>query len=653
MNESSSSGGQTMIIRRIIAFLGILLIIASQFLIYSIPVVENQPPLSVILLAGGGLILFLLSPYIPVKSSIQEKLERIHIPRPAFWIITALILAIISAISLLLFIKSNKTTFIPVLTTWFTAGAFYIFAFRDAELTSGRARQWMSVHRVELMILAGTTLLAALLRFSDLGEYPRVIDGDEGLMGLFAQSTVSGVYANPFALWENFGALYLQAINFIFRIFGISAFSLRFLPALSGTLAIPAIYLFARQVGGKRIAIIASFMLAISHTHIHFSRIASVGYIHSTWLVPLELFLLLRGLEKKKNWLAAAGGVLLAIHFSVYLTSQIIAGLVLAFVIITFLLMRKWFLQVSRQMAAFFGGLLIMILPELFFILKNPNEFFNRLSQDGTFQSGWLQQTMAATGQSAFEVLAGRVAHAFLSLFYYPARDFYGSNIPMLTLFTTVFFLVGLVLALRRLRSPGVLLLNGYFWAPVLAIGIFSVPPSADSYRMLITLPPALLMAAMGIDTTLDLLGVGWNRTRLTYGFIIGTLLLSQAAFNLWAYYGDFVGQCRYEGNLTGRFASYLGKFVKSVDEGSNVYLLSDGTYFYGSHASTDFLSGQRKITNISEPVDTWQSVMNDTIIASPNRIPELQTWIQAHPGGQTHYIRDCSNLILLAYKVP
>ena len=121
-----------------------------------------------------------------------------------------------------------------------------------------------------------------------------------------------------------------------------------------------------------------------------------------------------------------------------------------------------------------------MIMPEFFFIIRNFNEFFNRLSQDGTFQSGWLAQTVINTGQNPVQVLAGRVVHAFLSLIYYPALDFYGSNIPMLTIFASVFFLAGLGIALLRVRKPGMLLLNGYFWAATLAVGIFSVPPSAD-----------------------------------------------------------------------------------------------------------------------------------------------------------------------------
>ena len=369
-------------------------------------------------------------------------------------------------------------------------------------------------------------------------------------------------------------------------------------------------------------------------------------------MVPLELYLLIAGLEKKKSWMAAAGGVLLAIHFTVYLTSQLIVGLILVFMLIALIFMRAWFLPRIRQAAAFWGGFVIMILPELSYIIRSPNVFFDRLAQNGTFQTGWLAETVSQTGQSSVQVLAGRVFHAFLSLIYYPAKDYYGSSIPLLTLFVAVFFLAGLGIALLKVRTPGMLLLNGYFWAATLSIGILSIPPSADSYRMLIAIPPALLMAAIAIDQFLESIGAGWNRARKAYIFVTAGLLLSITGFGLWAYFGDFVGQCRYV-DPTSRFASYLGMSAKSFEEGSPIYLLRDDIFFYGSHASADFLSGGRQITNMPDPIGNWQATSGDTIIASPNRISELETWIHTHPGGETKFVYDCKTLILLSYHLP
>ena len=653
MSQSSEQRESDPKIKRLIAFIGFILIIVGQFLIFAVPAVDDQLPPPTIFFSIAGLLILLLAFLIRPSPSSQARFEKAPSSQPVVWIIIAVIFSILATISMQLFMKHNQAVYAPVLITWFAGGACYVFAFQSRTLTFARLKNWFIKHRTEIFIVSGITLFAAILRFYQLGVHPSIIDGDEGLLGMFAQSSQSGKYANPFALWENFGAFYLQAVYLCIRIFGNTSFALRVLPAVSGTLAIPSLYLLSRQIAGRRVAILSVFLLAISHTHIHFSRIGSVGYIHSTWLVPLELFLLLAGLEKRKTWMTAAGGALLAIHFSVYLTSQVIVGLVIAFMLIALIFMRQWFLSVIKQAGAFWGGFAMMILPELIYILQYPNEFFNRLNQDGVFHTNWLAETIAKTGQSSFQVLAGRVAHAFLSLIYYPAISFYGSKIPMLTLFAAAFFLIGLGIALLRVRKTGMLLLNGYFWAPTLAIGIFAIPPEADAYRMLVTLPPVFLLAAIGIDEFLELMGVGWQRARNSYIFIASGVLIALTAFNLWTYYGDFVGQCRYGGDLTSRFASTLGTFTHSVEKGSQVHLLSDEIFFYGSHASATYLSGQRKITNVPEPVESWQGVSGDVVIASPNRINELETWMYTHSGGQKYFIFDCDKLILLAYRLP
>ena len=448
------------------------------------------------------------------------------------------------------------------------------------------------------------------------------------------------------------GGIYLQYVNFWIRIFGTTPLAIRMPPAISGVLAIPALYLFARQVSGKRVAIISSFLLAVSHAAIHFSRIGSVGYIHGTWLVPLELFFLLAGLEKRKTWMTAASGILLAIHFSIYLTAQVILAMIMVFILILAIFFRSWFKGVRRQVIAFIGGFILMILPEFTHILNHPEEFFARLNSDGTFQSGWLANTMTSSGQSAFKILGDRVVHAFLSLIYYPAQDFYGSAFSILSNMSMILFLIGLGIAILGIRKRGMILLNGYFWAPVLAIGIFSVPPSADSYRMLIVLTPALLLAALALDRILEIIGISWRANKPAYVFVTSILLICLAWINLSAYFIDYVGQCRYSGNLTSRFASYMGSYTKTINFGSPIYLLSDGTFKAGTHGSTDYLNDHRVIVNVDEPLDSWSPNSGDTIIASPDRIKELEAWMKTHPGGKPDYVFDCKNLILLAYTV-
>ena len=651
--QQEATGGDIGRIQRFIAFLGILFILVSQFLIFSQPVDHTLvfPPYT--WLAIVGVLVLALGLFIRPTAFFQRISDWFVFQERTFWVLAAFLMSALvtmATANLMLFARIN---YIPVLTIWLLSAWAYIYAFSNFSISGSAIFDWFKKNRNELLAVLAVTLLAAGLRFYRLGGIPRILDGDEGLIGLAAQTTTSGLLANPFSLWENFGAMYLHLINTAIGFFGVNAFALRLWPAIGGTLAIPSLYLFVRWIGGRRIALITALIIAFSHSHIHFSRIVSVAYIHGTWLAPLELYLMLSGLEKRQSWRAALGGVLIAIHFSIYLTAQVIIALAFVFMVLAFLFYRPWFKERFAQAMAFWGGFLIIILPSAFYIYRNPNEFFNRLAQNGTFQSGWLELTMQSTGQSAAEILFGRFVHAFLSLTYYPAIDFYGSSSPMMSMISSTMFLVGLLVALWRIRNPAYLLLNGYFWGATFSVGLFAIPPNSDSYRMLMALPSALTMAAMGLDQILELLGLGWNKARTSYTLSASAILVSLLIFNLWTYYGDFAGKCRFGGDLVGRFASYLGSYAHSVDNELPIYLLSNGIYFYGSHASTDFLSESRVITNFPDPIDTLQPVSGETIIANPERIPELEAWARLNPGGELHYRYDCSNTILLAYRVP
>lgn len=667
VEQPADGNASTRKVRRLFAVLALLLVMIGQTILFTSPVREDigtsesftSPDFlwinTAVVLLLAGILVFTLSQAFEPPGFLKSFVNRFQLPEAATWIVGAVILSIFAAASMVMFENAQVKNYIPVVTLWLFAGMCYLAAFAQGKLLVAQFGEWVRLYRYELLAVGLLMLLAAVLRFYKLGEIPGVINGDEGRVGIAALSTQTYPYVNPFALWENFGALYIQTINVILQIFGASAFSLRFVAAAAGTLAIPGVYLLARQISGQwRIAILAASLMAISHTHIHFSRTVTLAYIQGTWLIPFELYFLLSGLAKRSSWRTALSGILLAIHYSIYLDAQIITALIVVYMVIALIFLRSWVVPALRQIAVFWGGFAIMILPELVFIQQHTTEFFDRMNRDGMFQSGWLDREIVSTGKAAWEILAQRVVHVFFSLNYINSFDFYGIEISILNLLSAVLFLLGLGLILLKTRLPGFLLLNGYFWAGVISIGIFSIPASADSYRLTIVLPAVMIISAIGLDNILEMLGWGWERARATYTSVAAAILLSLLIFHMWSYFVAFAGRCLYGGDdPPARFASYMGNYAREVDESSVVYLLSDDLFMHGTHQSMDFLSHNRPIINVTEPVDSLFVRPGEVIVASPNRIPELQVWADTHPGGRFHAEYDCENLILLAYEFP
>jgi 4-amino-4-deoxy-L-arabinose transferase-like glycosyltransferase len=548
--------------------------------------------------------------------------------------------------------RQGRNNYLPVLLLWIGACIAYSLAFAPlAPRLDWRA--WWRHYGREALLVALIAAVGAALRFYLLGQLPRVINGDEGLLGQAALDTRVPPLANPFTLYTNFGALYLQGINLAIDVFGQGPFALRLLPAVGGSLAIISTYLLARWLFGSRVGLLAAWLLALSHAHIHFSRTVAVGYIQGTLLIPLELYLFHSGLEKRSALRLALGGLTLGFHFGIYLSAQIVVALLLVYLLVAAVVSRPLVQRAAFQVPVFWGGVLVAALPQAVFAWFNPQFFMERLNLEGTFQSGWMAQEVAVTGRAPVMILAERVIHAFLSLNYYPAFDFYGARIPLLDVLTAVLFLLGLAYALSRTRDSRFLLLNGFFWAATVSVAVFAIPPSADSYRMLIAVPAALILAALGLEQILGVFALSEPGRAVARVAFLGLVLAAVALLNLRAYFTDFVSQCLFGGDRQTRFASYLGTLLRDVDREADVFLLANEDLQYGTHPSVDYLSNRLAVTNIFEAVDSLPPEANTVIIAIPERSEELRTWARANPGG--HLVRqyDCDQLMLLAYMLP
>jgi len=577
-------------------------------------------------------------------------------------ILSAALAITATIISVMVEKQSSERLRTLALLMWFASGVILTLA--HLRLSLEDLRIWWQTYRREAILVGLLTLFAAFLRFYQLGVIPDTINGDEGWTGLAALRQLPAatfIYDNPFSFFEGFGQIHLRVIRSAILLFGQNSFSVRLIPAVGGTLAIPALYLLVRYMFGVRSAWMAAILLAVAHAHIHFSRTAAVAYIQSTWLSTLELYFFISGLEKRDRTRMIIGGLLLGFHFNIYVSAQILVPLTLIFIFIAWLLNRAYIQGNLKNLGWFFVSALFLALPSITWAFNHQNDFNARFGKEGTFQSGWLANEIVITGKPAVLILTERFIHACLAIFVLPFQDFYWVPVPVLDFITAVLFLVGVFIALRRTREPHFLLLNGWLWSGVFALSVFAIPAAADSYRLLMVLPAMCAMAAVGWDYLLTLTKrvaesvpppevapspPAWMLWSLA-------LVLVIAGLNLKIYYLDFGRSCQYMNNdPIARGWSRIGDYLREQRPVDQAYMLGDPAFQYGTHPSVDYLSGFLPMTNLFEPFSMVEAHGNLVFVLIPARVGELEMVQAFAPGGEVTRVFDCGRLSFIGYEV-
>jgi len=174
-------------IRQLFGVLSVCFIVLTQIFLYTTPINDAVFTPNGFLLSLLGLGVFILSQCIP----IPQRAARIRWLDPAsagVRIAAAVVFAALATFAMVSFQRYGRVNYMPVLSLWVISGMLYLFSFPlplpDFRGIAARVK----AHRGELLVLLFITLVAAALRFYHLGAVPRVINGDEGMIGLVAQS---------------------------------------------------------------------------------------------------------------------------------------------------------------------------------------------------------------------------------------------------------------------------------------------------------------------------------------------------------------------------------------------------------------------------------------------------------------------------------
>ena len=217
-------------------------------------------------------------------------------------------------------------------------------------------------------------LLGAGLRLYKLGAVPDSLNADEAAIGYNAYSilkTGKDEYGRAFPLlFQSFDDYKLPLYIYItvpsVAVFGLNDFSIRLPSALLGTATVFAtFFLVDLLLSSSSIAILASFLLAISPWHLQFSRSAYEANV-AVFFFVVGMALLMKGIKQKALYIP--GFFLLALSVWSYHSSRIFIPLLLAgFVMVYFAEIRK-----SKMYFLLGSALFIVICTPLLLLSISP-----------------------------------------------------------------------------------------------------------------------------------------------------------------------------------------------------------------------------------------------------------------------------------------
>lgn len=257
----------------------------------------------------------------------------------------------------------------------------------------GSIQSWKLTITPFALLFIAVVLVVTFYRTHLLAAVPPEMNSDHAEKLLDVGDVLSGLYKTYFPRNTGREALQFYMIALTARLFGtgISFISMKIGTVLAGLLTLPFIYLLGKELGNRRVGLIAMLLAGIAYWPNVLSRIALRFSLYPLFVAP-ALYFLIRGLRRSSIKDFVLAGLFLGVGLHGYTPIRILPFVIVAAVVI-FLLHRQT--KISRQTAVY--GLLVITLvsivvalPLLRYALDYPDNFaFRAFSRVGALEQGY------------------------------------------------------------------------------------------------------------------------------------------------------------------------------------------------------------------------------------------------------------------------
>ncbi len=489
--------------------------------------------------------------------------------------------------------------------------------------------------RSEFVLLASIVALGFLLLAYDLEKIPPGFHGDEGESGMQALQILQGQTPSLISVgWYHQPMLAFAWHAATMKIFGDTVFGLRMSSVIVGTLTLIPLYFLSRLLFGKRVALLATLLLSISHWHIALNRIG-INYTQTTLLEVTGFYLLFKGLRSKNILHFMTSGLTVGMGLYLYYASRLVPFIIVAFILSGILLERGFWAQYRYGFLALFLAMALIFAPMAFYFLEHPHQFISRTQSIFLFSDlNRLERTHGTTQPLlAFLVQAQRT----LLLFNHgPDRSGqYGYQGAMLDFLSAILFVLGLAYITLHGKKPKHLFLLLWFWLTLIAGGMLTLPaPFTPRLAGMIPLP--FILAGLALERARGVLARHWGQGRLARSTLtaLTILVLSVAGFiNYRTYFVEYINSV--QGWAQREAATVVAQYIRSLGNEYEVYLLG-APKLYLRHGAIRFIARRYEGVDLLDPeghIPPRERVeRNVAYIILPHRLDQLPLLLRYYP---------------------
>ena len=411
--------------------------------------------------------------------------------------------------------------------------------------------------RTEIVLFLAVVAVGVFFRLYKLDSIPLGLNHDAAWNGLFAIRITNGLDYAPYTehAWGRETMFhYMVALSQL--LFGRTQFAIQITAATVGAATLGVFYVLTRRLFDTRLALIATFLLSISGWHLTFSRVGWRAILVPLF-VALLFYFLTKALEERRMRDFVLAGVALGLSLGTYDAARVLPFAAAALIIYDLLrtpsLIRTHYLHFAAFAAAFVAS----FAPLGWYALNHWNEFTRR----GRFV--WIGNEIEDAG-SLEPLLANMKDGLLMYNFQAGGADFFVTE-PLLDLPISVFFTLGLVLALLRYRQ------RSYFLLLVLlvlglGVGILSQP---NGNRAIVTLLPVTVFAAVFLLEVWRWLRQAYPAHQYWFNVALAAVLL----FAGYSTYDSYLGPDRRAQDGFFPETSIVGRYIHDVAADHMVYV--------------------------------------------------------------------------------